>query len=79
MKIFHNLKYKTDLLNWVRTSKGAVRSRELSLPTREEMKTSLRKQEVTEYIRMIIRMGGLEIHTHTYTHTHTHTHTHFDI
>ena len=43
MQTFHNLKCKTYLHDRLNTSKGVIRSRELSLATPEKIKTAIGK------------------------------------
>ena len=62
MKTFHNV-YPHDRLN---TSKGVIRSRELSLATLEEIKIALGKQEVIDYKNVSIRRGREKIQTRPY-------------
>ena len=46
------------------TSKGVIRSRELSLTTPEEIEMALQKQGVKEYKRITIQRNNEIIHTH---------------
>ena len=48
------------------TSKGVIRSREMSLATSERIRAALGKQRVTNYKRITIRKVGEEIQTNTY-------------
>ena len=66
MEKFHNLKYKKYLHDRLNTSKGVIKSRELSLVTPVETKTTLEKQRVMNYERVTIRRDGEEIQTLTY-------------
>ena len=63
MEKFHNLKCRAKL----NTSKGIVRSKELSLATTEEIETAFKKQGMKEYRRVTIRQNDETIQTHTYT------------
>ena len=66
MEKFHNLKccaYPHTKLN---TSKGIVRSKELSLATPEEIEMAFKKQGIKEYRRVTICRNDETIQTHTY-------------
>ena len=66
MEKFHSLKclaYRHAKLN---TSKGVVRSKELSLPTPGEIETAFKKQGIKEFRRVTIRRNDETVHTHTY-------------
>ena len=63
MKTFYNIKYKVYPHNRLATSKGVVRSRELSLVTPKKIKTALEKQGLADYKS---RRVSEEIETHTY-------------
>ena len=60
MKTFHNFKCKVYPL---KTSKGVIRNRELSLTTPAEMKITSGMQDVTDYKRIATGRGGEEIQT----------------
>ena len=63
MKTFHNVKCKAYLHDRLNTSKGIIRSRELSLDTPKEIKTALGNQGC----HRTIRSGGEDVETHTHT------------
>ena len=63
---FHNLKCRTYPHAKLNSSKGVVRSKELSLATQEEIKTAFKKQGIKEYRRATIRRNDETIQTHTY-------------
>ena len=66
MKNFHEYKCKVFPHKTLNTSKGVVRSYELSLATEEEIKTELAKQGVTNHIRINIKRNDKIITTNTY-------------
>ena len=66
MEKFHNHKSHAYPHTKLNTSKGIVRSKELSLATPEETKTAFKKQEIKEYRRVTIRRNDETIQTHTY-------------
>ena len=66
MKFFGNLKIKAFPHNSLNTSKGVVRSSELSLCTLDEIKTYLQSQGVSNVKRISIKRDGEIINTNTY-------------
>ena len=66
MEKFHNLKCCTYPHAELNTSKGIVRSKELSIATSEEIETAFKKQGINEYRRVSIRQNDETIQTHTY-------------
>ena len=66
MEKFHNLKYRAYPHTKLNTSKGVVRSKELSLATPEEIEMAFKKQGIKEYRRVTIRRNDETILTHTY-------------
>ena len=58
MDIFHNIKCKAYPHARLNTSKGIIRSRELSLATPEEIEMALQKSGVKEYKRITIRRNN---------------------
>ena len=62
---FHNLKCRAYLYAKLNTSKGVVRSKELSLVTPEKIETAFKKQGTKEYRRVTIRRNDETIQTHT--------------
>ena len=66
MKFFANLKIKTFAHNSLNTSKGVVRSSELSLCTLDEIKRYLQNQGVSDVKRISIKRNDEIIHTNTY-------------
>ena len=66
MKFFGNLKIKAFPHNSLNTSKGVVRSSELSLCTLDEIKTYLQSQGVSDIKRISIKRDGEIINTNTY-------------
>ena len=66
MKLFANLKINAFAHNSLNSSKGVVRSSELSLCTLEEIKNYLQNQGVSEVKRISIKRGDEIINTNTY-------------
>ena len=66
IRIFHNLKCKTQLHEKLNTSKGVIKNRELFQATSEENKINLEKSELMNYKRINIRMVSEEQQTYTY-------------
>ena len=66
MKLFANLKIKAFAHNSLNSSKGVVRSSELSLCTLEEIKNYLQNQGVSDVKRISIKRGDEIINTNTY-------------
>ena len=66
MEKFHNLKCCAYLHAKLNTSKGVVRSKELSLASLEEIETASKKQGIKEYRRVTTRWNDEIIQTHTY-------------
>ena len=66
MKLFANLKIKAFAHNSLNSSKGVVRSSELSLCTLEEIKNYLQNQGVSDVERISIKRGDEIINTNTY-------------
>ena len=66
MKTFHTTKCKTYPLKKLNTLKGVIKSRELSLVTTEEIRAALEKQGVTDYRRITVRKGRVEIQMNVY-------------
>ena len=66
MEKFHNLKCRAYPHAQLNTSKGIVRSKELSLATPEEIETAFKKQGIKEYRRVTIRRNDETTQTHTY-------------
>ena len=66
MEKFHNLKSHAYPHAKLNTSKGVVRSKELSLATLEEIETAFKKQGIKEYRRVTIRRNDETIQTHQY-------------
>ena len=64
MKTFHNLKCKANPHEKPNSLKGVVNNRNIPLATREEIKTVLGEQEVTDYKIITIRRDREEIQTH---------------
>ena len=65
MEKFH-LKCRAYPHTKLNTSKGIVRSKELSLATLEEIETAFKKQGIKEHRRVTIRRNDETIQTHTY-------------
>ena len=65
-KYFYNLKIKVYSHNTLNSSKGVVRSPELSLCTLNEIKNNLRKQGVTDAKQISIKRSNQIIPTNTY-------------
>ena len=65
-KTFYGKKIKTYPHQTLNSSKGVVKSSELSLCTLDEIKTGLKSQGVTDVKRIAIRRDGKTIDTHTY-------------
>ena len=66
MKSFHGLKIKGYAHTSLNTSKGVVRSSELSLCSLEEIKTHLQNQGVSDVKRITIKRNDEIINTNTY-------------
>ena len=66
MTMFYNIAVKTYPHKSLNTSKGVVRSKELSLCTLEEIKKELKRQGVIDVIRVSIKKEGKTIETNTY-------------
>ena len=66
MEKFHNLKCRAYPHAKLNTSKGVVRSKELSLAMPEEIEMAFKKQGIKEYTRITIRRNDETIQTHTY-------------
>ena len=66
MEKFHNLKCCAYPYAKLNTSRGIVRSKELSLVTLEEIETAFKKQGIKEYRRVTIHRNDETIQTHTY-------------
>ena len=66
MEKFHNLKCRAYLHAKLNTSKGVVRSKELSLATPEEIEMAFKKQGVKEYRRVPIHRNDETNQTHAY-------------
>ena len=66
MEKFHILKCCAYWHAKLSTSKGVVRSKELSLATPEEIETAFKKQGIKEYRRVTICRNDETIQTHTY-------------
>ena len=66
MEIFRNLKCRAYPHAKLNTSKGIVRSKELSLATPEEIEMVFKKQGIKEYRRVTICRNDETIQTHTY-------------
>ena len=66
MEKFHNLKCRAYPHAKLNTSKGVVRTKELSLATLEEIETAFKKQGIKEYRRVTIHRNDETIQTHTY-------------
>ena len=65
MEKFHNIKCRTYPHAKLNTSKGVVKSKELSLATLEEIKMAFKKQGIKECRRVTIRQNDETIQTHT--------------
>ena len=65
-RLFANLKINAFAHNSLNSSKGVVRSSELSLCTLEEIKNYLQNQGVSEDKRISIKRGDEIINTNTY-------------
>lgn len=63
---FNNIKIKTSLHQTLNSSKGVVKSSELSLCTLDEIKTNLKNQNVIDIKRISIKKNGETINTNTY-------------
>ena len=66
MEKFHNLKCCVYPYAKLNTSKGVVRSKELSLATPEEIEMAFKTQGIKEYRRVTTRRNDETIQTHTY-------------
>ena len=66
MTMFNNIAVKTYPHKSLNTSKGLVRSKELSLCTLEEIKKELKRQDVIDVKRVCIKKEGKTIETNTY-------------
>ena len=66
MKTFHLTKCKACLHGRLNTSKGVIRSMELSLAASEEITSALAKQSIRDYKGITPRKGGEEIQTNIY-------------
>ena len=66
MEKFHNLKCRAYPHAKLNTSKGVVRSKELSLATPEEIETAFKKQGNKEHKRVTIHQNDETIQAHTY-------------
>lgn len=63
---FHTYKCKVYAHEKLNTSKGIIRSHELTLATTEEIKIALKKQGVIDHVRINIKRNGQSIPTNTY-------------
>ena len=66
MEKFHNLKCHAYPHAKSNASNGAVKSKEMSLATPEEIETAFKKQGIKEYRRVTIHQNDETIQTHTY-------------
>ena len=66
MKIFHDIKVKSFVHERLNTSRGVIRSRELSLCSIEEIKSELRDQGVIDARRITIKKEDRIIETNTF-------------